>query len=184
MAYWLVGDAPEKETGPSNATRVTEIGGFDRAERTLTPDDTGLPNLANRLLNLSGWTIGEFLSIFEVRTTVWKKPWPKWICEGRHRKIAEEAKDADGVVLVGHLCAEAFGVPMDPFEWHGKYAVVPNPAPTRLTRYWNAPGMKDRARGFFDGLREQHRARKSPSGAANKRQRPSSLKGCSEHDEA
>lgn len=161
MAYWLVTDAPPKFSV-----------GVGTPDVALTPDDSGLPNLPNRLLAMSGWTIGEFLAVFTVRRTVWKRPWPLWIDEGRQRAvaIAEEARGAAGVVVVGHMAAAAFGLAgEDLFEWFGKYALLPSPCPTRLSRYWNTPGMREKAQGFFSEILAKHRARRAHPGAATKR---------------
>lgn len=157
MGYWLVGEAPAREH-------------VDNPEIGLTPDGTGMPNLANRLLDLTGWTIGQFVAIFEVRTTVWKRAWPMWLDEGRKRAaaIGEAAKGSEGVVLVGHMAAEAFGLQTDPFEWCGRYACVPNPAPTRLARYMKVPGMQEKAREFFGGIMATWKA----SRARSNRRRP------------
>lgn len=159
MAYWLVGEVPSKEPGATQAT-------------ALTPDETGLPSPPNRLLSMTGWTIGEFLDVFRVRTTVWKQPWPQWMDEGRRRaaQIAEEAIGAEGIVVVGHNAAAAFCLDgQDLFEWLGRYAVIPSPAPTRLARYWRVPGMRERAQGFFAGILERHRQSRARGSRASKR---------------
>jgi hypothetical protein len=146
MRYWLVGEAPTRDNP-------------DHPEDTVTPDDTGLPTMGNRLLAMTGWTKREFLAIFEVRTTVWKRHWPLWMPEGkqRARQLVEDAEEARGVVLVGHMAAAAFGLGGETlFQWFGRYAVVPHPAPTRLNRYWNLPGMREKAAEFFGGILEAH----------------------------
>lgn len=162
MTYWLVAESPTEETR-------------DNPERALTPDDTGIPNLANRLLNLTGWTIGEFLSVFSNRRTVWKRPRPLWIDEGRKSAalISEAAKGADGVVVMGHMAVAAFGLEGEsPFEWIGKYASIPNPYPAMIGRYWNIQGMREKARGFFSGILEQHRSSQAAESAKKPRKRP------------
>lgn len=148
MAYWLVGEAP-----------TTTV---EQPEAVLTPDDTGRPSLANRLLQMTGWTIGEFKAVFDVRRTVWKRPWPLWLDEGRQRaaSIGEDARVAIGVVVVGQMAAAAFGLAGEsPFEWAGKYAVVPHPCPTRIARTWNVPGTREKAQAFFAQILKTYRAR-------------------------
>lgn len=138
MTYWLVGES-------------------DTAQPPLTPDETGFPNIPNRLLNLTGWTIGQFLSIFEERETVWKRQNWHDIGEGRQRaaEISERAIGSAGVVVVGYMAAAAFGLTGElPFDWCGRYAMVPNPDPARLARYWKVPGTRERATSFFDGILE------------------------------
>lgn len=145
MTYWLVGDAPSRE-------------GVDLA-RSLTPDDTGVQTLANCLLKLTGWTLDEFLEVFAVRTTVWKQHWPQWMDEGRKQAalIGRDSRDADGVVVVGHRAAVVFGLEGQAFEWCGRFAAVPHPAPTRLNR---TPGAVERAHAFFGEILERHRSRR------------------------
>jgi len=148
MGYWLVGEAPTRDNP-------------EHPEDTVTPDDSGLPTLGNRLLAMTGWSRTEFLAVFQVRTTVWKRHWPLWMPEGKQRvrRIVEDAEEAQGVVLVGHMAADAFGLKGEPlFEWIGRYAVVPHPAPTRLHRYWNLPGMREKAAQFFGGILKAHHA--------------------------
>lgn len=162
MGYWLVGEAPTKQT-------------VDNPEAMLTPDDTGMPNLANRLLDLTGWTIGQFVSVFDVRTTVWKRHWPMWLDEGRQNAsvIGEAAKGAPGVVLVGQMAAAAFGLDGEAlFEWFGRYSVIPNPAPTRLMRYRNIPGLREKARDFFDQILKRHHELPKRTRARPARPRP------------
>jgi len=142
LAYWLIGEAPNDAT-------------INRPDLWLTPDESGVMHSANRLLELTGWTRAQFLAIFTTRTNVWAHPRRIWLQEGHciAAKIAERSSKAGarGVVILGVHAAEAFGLAGEtPFEWVGRYAVIPHPS--GRCRYWNTPNAKERAREFFAAI--------------------------------
>ena len=147
MTFWLVGEAPNAATER-------------RPDLWLLPDNTGYPHTANRLLEIAGWTIPQYLRVFAHRTNVWARPWSMWIEEGRRRAraIAAEAANSDGVIVLGARAATAFGLEgSPPFEWAGKYACVPHTS--GACRVWNDPDVRARGRAFFANLLERATAR-------------------------
>lgn len=149
MGFWLVGDAPH----------TPAIG---NPELAMTPDDSGVPYTPNRLLEVTTWTIDVFCRVFTTRTTVWDHPQRIWMPRGRERAatigLKSRADGSLGVVLVGAETAKAFNLADEtPFEWIGRYAVVPHP--TGKCRQWNPPdpsaraSIRERARAFFEDLR-------------------------------
>lgn len=148
---WLIGEAPT-------------IGCAD----SLTPDETGLPRSANRLLAITGWTLDEFLSVFDHRANLWRHPKQIWMDEGRRHaaEIAEESGDAR-VVVLGARAAAAFGL-TEPFEWVGRFALCPHMA-GKSWCFWNTPTAQSRAQAFFAEVRRTaqavrgRRARKRPA---------------------
>lgn len=140
MSYWLVGESPHPAT-------------VGRPDLWLTPDESGLPHTANRLLRLTGWTLDLFLQIFDRRTNVWTSPIHRWFADGRRNaaRIAEEVchdAEAQGVVVLGAKAARAFNLGDDePLEWIGSYVFVPHPS--GRCQFWNEPGNRAAAEGFF-----------------------------------
>lgn len=151
--YWLVGDYPSREA-------------IATPESWLTPDETGLPNPANRLLDLTGWTLPVFLATFKPRVNLWANPNRIWVAEGRAQaaRMAEQSlKDgSDGVIVLGSLAARMFDLHAEEeMEWHGRFAFVPHPA--GQSRYWT-PEHRELARAFFGSLLRAPRASRKTSG--------------------
>lgn len=149
MSYFLVGEAPNQAM-------------VGRPQLWLLPDRTGLRHTANRLLELTRWSLDQYLRIFEHRTNLWPLPNRLWLIDGRAHAAAimrqAAGAEADGVVLLGARVAECFGLFAWPrFEWCGRFtrpvAVIPHPS--GRCRFWNDPGSRPRAVQFFDTLRAQ-----------------------------
>lgn len=145
MAYWLVGEFPTREVR-------------DDPSQWLTPDDSGVDHPANFLLKATGWSEREFLAIFPHRTCLWRHAYDMADGSARRRAtdVAEESRrDQAGVVLLGLRAAAAFWLrDSAPFEWHGRYAIVPLPAPR--STFWKAPEHLERAANFFEDIRCAH----------------------------
>lgn len=139
--YWLVGDAPIAATAA-------------HPELWMTPDDTGIPHVANRLLSFTGWTMDVYMRVFVRRTHVWRQPRPMWIDQGRERArlIAEESVGSSGVVIIGEHAAMAFRMEHDRLlEWVGRFVRVPTPH--GMCSFWSEVDAHERARAFFESLR-------------------------------
>lgn len=152
--YWLIGDSCGRED-------------LDNPERWLTPDASGLPTPANRLLDLTGWTISTFLATFSPRTNLWSNPHRVWVAEGRAQaaRIAEQSlKDgSDGVIVLGSLAARMFDLQAEEaMEWRGRFAFVPHPA--LQSKQWLSPERRERGRAFFASLLHPPRDRRKTGG--------------------
>lgn len=140
MSFWLVGEAPTP-----------------RVPIPMTPDDTGIPHAANRLLTITGWSCDEFCRIFSVRTTVWNNPTRLWMEVGRTAaaKLVERGRSsgAQGIAIMGPRAAEAFQMDdFEPFSWVGLLAVIPCPA--ARTKWWySRPDSREVAQSFFQEIR-------------------------------
>lgn len=148
--YYLVGDAP-----PQDEVETPDL--------WLTPDESGRRTPANRMLELTGWTLAVFLETFTPRTYLWKGRHWMWVREGRARagKIAE-ASGADGsagVVILGDRAAQMFDMHAEePLTWCGRFAVVPHTS-WQNGAYWT-PERAARAREFFASLLHKPSARR------------------------
>lgn len=140
MRYWLVGDSS---------------GRCDRdAVDTWTPDETGMPTPANRLLELTGWSIATFLATFCPRINLWSNPKRAWVDEGRAAAARVSSKSladgSSGVVILGVRAAAMFELqPNELFEWHGRFAFVPHPS--AQSKLWT-PEHRATGRAFFQRL--------------------------------
>lgn len=153
--FWLVGESPNRAT-------------VGQPDLWLVPDDSGLMHSANRLLALTGWTLDQYLGVFEHRTNLWHWPMRLWANDGRKhaRQIAMQSTHDDGVVILGSKAAEMFDLDDElPFTWVGRYAVIPHPS--GRCRYWNEPGARETAREFFGDLLDRHQ--KAHAGASANR---------------
>lgn len=144
--YWLVGDAPPRDAEVPDAW--------------LTPDDSGLPTPANRLLEITGWSASVFLSTLRPRVNLWSNPNRIWKADGQaHAAKIARASLADGsagVIILGVLAARMFDLHAgEAMEWHGRFAFVPHPA--GHSRDWTAEN-KRRAREFFAAALTEARA--------------------------
>ncbi len=149
MTCWLVGEAPDRDT-------------VNRPDLWLLPDDSGMPTKANQLLERTGWSIETFLEVFSRRTHVWRVPNPMFPQQGRENaaRIARESNGAR-IVIFGGRAAAAFGLRDEPpFQWMGRYALVPYPS--GRCRDWISLEARSRARDFFDTLVGARRGRGSP----------------------
>ena len=141
MTYWLVGDAPTRET-------------LATPESWLTPDASGRPSPANRLLALTGWTLQVFLRTFAPRRNLWVNPNRVWTAEGRAQaaKIVTQSFNdgSDGVVVLGMRAASMFDLDAnEPMTWRGRFAFVPHTA--KQSQFWT-PEHRAQALAFFGGL--------------------------------
>ncbi|MEQ1891072.1 MAG: hypothetical protein ABL998_00900 [Planctomycetota bacterium] len=151
--YWLIGDAPS----------ILEL---EKPELWWRPDSSGLPSPANRLLDITGWTISTFLATFNPRTNLWANPHRVWVNEGRAQaaRMAEQSlKDgSDGVIVLGSLAARMFDLQAEEaMEWRGRFAFVPHPA--LQSKQWS-PERREQGRAFFASLLHTPRARRKTGG--------------------
>jgi len=145
MAFWLIGEAPNPPT-------------VGHPDLWLLPDGSGLPHTANRLLALTGWSLEQYLQVFDHRTNLWNSPANVWIYNGRRRAekiVSESAADGSlGVVVLGTKAAHAFGFEdVEPLTWYDRFALVPHPS--GRCRFWGSPDNRAAARFFFDGVMER-----------------------------
>ena len=143
VGCWLVAEAPSVTTIDSGC---------------LTPSEFGTPNVANRLLTIAGWSIGEYLSVFQHRAYLWDHPTRLWLATGRTKaeKIMEESGD-DKILVLGELTSRSFGMfDWEPFQWMGRLAFCPHPS--GRCRYWKNPGAAETARSFFQALLTEARS--------------------------
>jgi len=146
--YALVGERPSAATA-------------SRPDLWMTPDEAGAQHSANRLLEISGLRLGEFLRIFAVRTNVLTSAE-----KGRHehvkavdvarRLLANAAADerCAGILALGIQARRAFGLGFAP-----PLLLVPTagtrvawmPHPSGHCRWWNLPGNCDAVMAFLRG---------------------------------
>lgn len=141
VRYWLVGDS----AGRDHAGDASDF---------WTPDETGLPSPANRLLELTGWSIATFLATFCPRVNLWSNPNRIWVDEGRAaaaRVSSQSLADGSiGVVILGARAAAMFGFNAnEELEWRGRFAFVPHPS--GQSRYWTTE-HRQQGRAFFASL--------------------------------
>ena len=145
MSYVLVGEAPS----------AAAIG---RPERWLNPEEPA--SVANRAMLLLGWTPKRFCEVFPVRTNLWDNPRRRWPALARVRvtEVKSKAINHDGIVVIGRLAADAFGLgKWPPLTWSGEWTrpIALLPYPSGRCYFWKDPAHVAKAKEFFSRCASQ-----------------------------
>lgn len=154
-----------------------------RPDLWLLPDDSGIPHAANRLLRHTGWSISDYLAIFE-RTNLLPDLQARPVSERRRlaENIVERVRDDSDLRSILILGAETASA----FFWIHQFAEKPNkpetmswdfvqgraaggpddhpvvlqlaswlPHPSGRNQWWNSYGNRVRAHNFFQAIRSE-----------------------------
>jgi uracil-DNA glycosylase len=144
----LVGEAPGKKV-----ERYPKL--------WLRPDASGRRHAANRLLEYTGWTMKDYLEVFE-RTNFYetaqgasafksgKTPSPRQFDRAEVLLNMMDTKCCGRMILLGTRVARAFGMKPSWLRWAGGIAVVPHPS--GRNRWWNHKKNRRAAKRFFKEL--------------------------------
>ena len=128
----------------------------------LRPDSSGKNHSANRLLSFTGWTVKQYLEIFD-RTNFYETaqnnklngntfPMPRHFDRAEQLLNRMDTKCCGRAVLLGRRVTKAFGMKPEWFKWVGGIVAIPHPS--GRNRWWNNKGNRREAKKFFKKLLE------------------------------
>lgn len=132
----IVGEAPNTELVAANRSLW------------LRPDSSGVPHAGNRLLEMSGLGILEFLDLFDRENVLARVAPEPWTAQERYEAHARASEIQDSifgrpVLLLGRKVADAFGISFPIPTRFGPTLLFPHPS--AASRFWNDRQRADRA---------------------------------------
>lgn len=126
--------------------------GLDPGRNGGEPLDPGFPS-GRLLADLCGLPPDGFRRGF-LRVNLHPSPGVPVGADARTAKNLKGLLRGRRVVFLGRRVSRSFGGPTEWFEWEltGRFVSAAVPHPSGLSRWWNDPGNKDRARRFLSGV--------------------------------